>query len=172
MTRKVVLGVGNLLLRDEGVGVHAVQELVKQVLPPDVEVVDGGTAALDLLHVVAGAEKLVVIDALQGGGAPGTLYRLTPGDLGARREHRDVSLHQSDLLDVLEMAARLGMCPPTTIIGVEPGVIEYGLELSPEVAARIPDILALVRSELEATGTETVSCRDRQTGRAIRHEHG
>jgi hydrogenase maturation protease len=149
LTQRVVLGVGNLLLKDDGVGVHVVQKLMERVLPPDVEVIDGGTAAIDLLHFIAGTKRLIVVDALRGGGAPGTIYRLTPEDLEVRREGRGVTLHQSDLLDVLEMAARLGERPPTVIIiGVEPGEIDYGLDLSPGVAGRIPDIIDLVLSEL------------------------
>jgi hydrogenase maturation protease len=144
----LILGVGNLILRDEGVGVHAVRELEKRDLPAHVEVIDGGTYLMDLLNVIQEAERIIVIDALQGGGKPGTVYRVTPDDLMAETE-RTLSLHQVGLLEVLGMVRQLGGEPHAVIIGVEPKEISWGMELTPEVEAKLPRVIDAVFEELK-----------------------
>jgi hydrogenase maturation protease len=147
-TKVVVLGIGNLILRDEGVGVHAVRELEKRDLPAHVEVIDGGTSLMELLPVIQDAERIIVIDALRGGGAPGTVYRVTPNDLMAETE-RTLSLHQVGLLEVLGMVRQLGGEPHAVIIGVEPHEISWGMELTPEVQAKLPRVIDAVFEELK-----------------------
>jgi len=144
----VIIGIGNLILRDEGVGVHAVRELEGRDLPPRVEVIDGGTALMDLLSVIRDAEKIIVIDALKGGGEPGTIYRVCPDDLMAEAEH-PLSLHQVGLLEVLGMARQIGGDPEVVIIGVEPKEISWGMELTPEVEAKLPKVIETVLAELQ-----------------------
>ena len=146
-TKILILGVGNLILRDEGMGVHAVQELEGRKLPPHVEVIDGGTSLMELLPVIQEAERIIVIDALRGGGEPGTVYRLTPDDLMAETE-RPLSLHQVGLLEVLGMARQLGGEPEVVIIGVEPKEISWGMELTPEVKAKLPRVIDAVFEEM------------------------
>lgn len=150
MTEKriVILGIGNLILRDEGVGVHAVRELEGRDLPRGVEVIDGGTATMELLPVIQEAEGIIVIDALKGGGEPGTIYRVCPDDLMAETE-RLLSLHQVGLLEVLGMARQLGGDPQVVIIGVEPKEISWGMELTPEVEAKLPQVIETVLAELQ-----------------------
>jgi hydrogenase maturation protease len=149
MGRKVVLGVGNLLLRDEGVGVHVIRALAGRQVPPDVEVIDGGTAGCDLLPLMSGAEKVVIVDALQGGEPPGAVYRLTPQDFERQASPGIISLHDIGIMDVLKMLELMDGCLPSIVlIGIEPGLIEVGVELTPEVAASIPFILDLVLKEV------------------------
>ncbi|MEJ2068340.1 MAG: HyaD/HybD family hydrogenase maturation endopeptidase [Deltaproteobacteria bacterium] len=143
----LILGVGNLILKDEGVGVHAVRELEGKDLPAHVEVIDGGTYLMDLLSVIQEAERIIVIDALKGGGGPGTIYRVTPDDLMAETE-RALSLHQVGLLEILGMVRQLGGDPHAVIIGVEPKEIAWGMELTPEVAAKLPKVIEMVMEEL------------------------
>ena len=143
----VIIGIGNLILQDGGVGVHAVRELEKRDLPAHVEVIDGGTYLMDLLSVMQEAERIIVIDALRGGGEPGTLYRVTPADLMAETE-RTLSLHQVGLLEVLGMVRQLGGNPQVVIIGVEPKEISWGMELTPEVGAKLPRVIDAVFEEL------------------------
>jgi len=143
----VIIGIGNLILKDEGVGVHAVRELEKMEIPPGVEVIDGGVATMDLLSVIHEAEKIIVIDAIKAGGEPGAVYRVTPEDLINETE-RSFSLHQVDFLDVLGMARQLGGQGEVVIIGVEPKEISWGMELTPEVQAKLPKIIATVFEEL------------------------
>ena len=144
----IIIGIGNLILRDEGVGVHAVRELEGRDLPPRVEVIDGGTALMDLLSVIRDAERIIVIDALKGGGEPGTIYRICPDDLMGETE-QPLSLHQVGLLEVLGMARQLGGDPEVVIIGVEPKEIAWGMELTPEVKAKLPHVIESVLAELQ-----------------------
>ena len=144
----IIIGVGNLILRDEGVGVHAVRALEEQSLPPRVEVIDGGTDTMALLPVFQEAERIIVIDALRGGEKPGTIYRLTPDDLMGETE-RPLSLHQVGLLEVLGMARQLGGEPHVVIIGIEPKEIAWGMELTPEVQAKLPRVVDAVFEELK-----------------------
>jgi hydrogenase maturation protease len=147
-SRVVIIGIGNLILQDEGIGVHAVRALEKLALPPHVEVIDGGTATMELLSVMRDAKRIIVIDALKGGEEPGTIYRLSPEDLVIDAE-RPLSLHQVGLLEVLGMARQLGGNPAVVIIGVEPQAIGWGTELTPVVAARLPQVIEAVLAELE-----------------------
>lgn len=148
--RVLVLGVGNLLLRDEGFGVRVIQEMEERrvPLPPDVTLLDGGTAGFALMNPIAEAEKVVVVDVVKGGGTPGTMYRFDTRELGVKRMPMD-SLHQVDLYQVLEALEAMGERPPqVVVIGCEPKVIEAGLDLSPEVAARLDKAIELVLAEL------------------------
>ena len=150
--RVLILGVGNLLLRDEGIGVHVVQALSEEELPVDVEVVDAGTSALDVLTRIEPVEKMIVVDAVRGGSAPGTIYRFTPEEVQVE-SGVEASLHEIGLMDALNAAKMLGSAPKmTVIIGVEPAAIEWGTELSAEVGARIPEVLERVRAELQDHG--------------------
>jgi hydrogenase maturation protease len=147
----IILGVGNLILKDEGVGVHAVKEIENRGLPEGVEAIDGGTATMDLLSVIHESEKIIVIDALSSGGEPGTIYRCFPEDL-MDADERPLSLHQVELLDVLLMARQLGGNAHVVIIGVEPKEISYGMELTPKVKAAVPKVIQAVFKELEGMG--------------------
>jgi hydrogenase maturation protease len=143
----LILGIGNLILKDEGIGVHAVQALEEQDLPPGVEVIDGGTSTMDLLSVIYESDRIIVIDALKAGGEPGAIYRCLPEDLTATSD-RPLSLHQIGLLDVLGMARQLGGKAAVVIIGVEPKEISWGMELTEEVQAAVPKVIEAVKREL------------------------
>lgn len=148
MGKRVVLGIGNLLMRDDGIGVHAIRALDGR-LPKDVELVDGGTAGCDLLPYMTGAEKIIIIDALQGGGPPGAVYRLTPQDCEEQSLGGTISLHDLGIMVVLHDLELLeGQMPPVVIIGVEPKEIDWGMELTPEVEKSLPRVLELVEREL------------------------
>ncbi len=147
--RILVLGVGNLLLKDEGVGVHVAQRLQGKDLPPHVEVVDGGTAGLDLLDEIEGREKVIVVDTVKAGQPPGTLYRFSSDDAEEQEKSR-LSLHDIDMTDLLRLADLLGVEKPSVVvIGVEAKDIETAsMELSPEVEAQIPKVIELVMKEI------------------------
>jgi hydrogenase maturation protease len=153
-TGVTVLGVGNILLTDEGVGVRVLQELMEtHDFPPGVELVDGGVLGLSLMGVVEAAGRLIVIDAVNLGGAPGDLFRLTWDELTARTRYKD-SLHQIDFVEVMSLLPLIGVDPPpTVIVGVQPADVETtGLALTPGVAAKVPDLTAMVLQELENLG--------------------
>jgi len=147
---RLILGVGNLLLRDEGVGVHVISALRDRELPDDVELWDGGTASFDLLDTLAGRRQVIIIDAVRTGSEPGTIFRFTPEDISARRE-QVTSLHQVGLLEALTVAEHLLDSAPQEVIilGIEPKEIDWGLELSPEVEAAVPKVIELVMEELD-----------------------
>jgi len=147
MSKTLILGVGNLLLKDEGVGVHVAQRMMEMALPQNVEVMDAGTATLDVLPLVDDVDRLIIVDVLKGGGAPGTIYKLIPEDV-MQGKQEPLSLHQIDVLQMLDMCALLGSKPSTVIIGIEPKEIDPAVELSPEVEAAIPRIIELVLEEI------------------------
>jgi hydrogenase maturation protease len=146
----LVLGIGNILLRDEGVGVRVVEAVQRINAPSNVELVDGGTAGLDLLDVVADRRKVIVIDAVQADKEPGTVFRFGADDF-APQGVVTISLHQVGLLETLMAAKHLGCAPRQVVIfGIEPKEMGYGLELSAEVAAVVPKVVELVFAELQA----------------------
>ena len=145
----LILGIGNLLLSDEGVGVHAVRCLAGRQLPPGVAVLDGGTSGADLVDHLEGRDRVVVIDAASGDGPPGTVYRCEAQDL--IEKGRAMSLHEFGLADSLHMAEQLGCAPRRVVVlGVQPATLAPGLELSPNVAAVLPGILKLALEEAAA----------------------
>jgi hydrogenase maturation protease len=141
----VVLGLGNLLLGDEGVGVHAAQALLAgEPLPADV--LDVGTAILDALPALERARKIVVLDAVEAGGPPGSIYRF-PIDQALPRAAL-AGLHGFDLTRALALAGAEEAPREVIVLGVEPSRIEWSLELSPAVAAAMPELLEAVRHEV------------------------
>jgi hydrogenase maturation protease len=155
--RVLVVGVGNILLKDEGVGVHVANRLLEMSLPGDVEVIDGGTAGLDVLLLHEGVDKLVVIDATRAGKKAGTIYRaqLMAGEMEKlsqlfdRRVDSKISLHQIGLIEALAAAEKLNRAPKEiVIIGVEPSEWDYGLELTGPVARNVPEIVKNVLEEI------------------------
>jgi hydrogenase maturation protease len=141
----LILGLGNLLLSDEGVGVHVARALAERELPSDVSVVEAGTAFLDVLPDIEKADRILLIDAMEGGGTPGSVYRV-PFD---QCVHPDMlaSLHGFDMSRVLFMAGN-NRAPEVTVFGVEPARIEWGTELSPVVQRMLPAVEKAILSEL------------------------
>jgi len=151
----LILGIGNILLKDEGVGVHVVERLKTMPLPENVEVLDGGTAGLDLADYIAGRKKLIVIDAVNAGGKPGTLYRLTKENLDIKPK-AIFSFHEIDFLDALHISEVVNSKPEeVVVIGIEPKDMSIGTDLSPEIQERIPRIIELVTSELNIDHSES-----------------
>lgn len=145
----LVLGLGNILLRDEGIGVRVVQTLQSMNLPDHVEALDGATAGLALLDILAERRKLIVVDAVDGEYPPGTVVRMTREDL-APPDGAAVSLHGLGLAEVLKLSERLRISPDEIVIlGVKPARLEYGLELSAELNEMLPRIVELVLDEID-----------------------
>lgn len=151
--RVVVLGIGNTILSDEGVGVRAAEALQAAYhLPDEVEVIDGGTAGMELLGPLSGVDLLVVLDAVKAGGAPGTVVRLADGQVPVFFRTK-LSPHQVSICDVLAGLEFSGDLPKDLVlIGVEPASLELGLELTPTIAARVPEMAAMAAAELLARG--------------------
>ncbi len=157
----MVLGVGNLLFTDEGVGIHAVETLLEQYeFSQNVSIEDGGVLGINLLGIISEADDLIVVDAIRNGGAPGTLYRLEGDDIPKRILAKN-SLHQVDLLEALTLCQALDKVPETVIVGVEPEDIEtLGLELTPPVQEKMGDLIAMVLRELDRLGAGYHEKRD------------
>lgn len=150
----LILGIGNILLKDEGVGVHVVERLKNVNLPPDVEVMDGGVMGLDLLFYIEGRKKVIVIDTAKAGQPPGTLYRFTDNDLEEKKELLRTA-HGVDFSDVINVSRSLGKKPDEVIfIGVEPEDMSEGLELSPRIKEQIPYIIELVMKEINKESSQ------------------
>jgi len=144
----VVLGLGNLLLSDEGVGVQVVNKIRDMGLPPEVKIIDGGTEGFSLLPILMEAERLIIVDAVKGGGSPGSLYRFDLKDCPPFPDPYKTSAHQISFPEVISLARLIGPIPKATVIGVEPKSLEIGMELSSEIQAKIPRIIELVLEEV------------------------
>lgn len=163
----LVLGVGNVIMSDDGVGVRVVQELKREYrFPHCVEVVDGGTLGLDLLPMLEGKSHLIMVDAVETGKRPGTCVRLTGEELPIALETR-LSPHQMGLKDLLAVARLTGSAPTSMVlIGVQPRSIEVDEELSPEVELQVETMKGAVLKELALIGIQARSvahsdaCRD------------
>jgi len=164
----MVLGVGNILLTDEGFGIRVIEKLQEEYdFPENVSVIDGGVLGMNLMSVISEADELIVVDAIQNSGEPGTLYRIDNDDIPQRIRAKN-SLHQIDFLEALTFC-RYGLdkVPQTVIFGVEPQDIETcGLELTPLILSRIDDMTEKVLEHLTSLGihyqkkgaAEHVSC--------------
>jgi hydrogenase maturation protease len=154
-----IIGLGNILLQDEGLGVRAVEALAAEYeLPPELEVVDGGTCGLDLLPFIEGRDRVLFVDAVNFKKAPGHVGVLQGEEIPSLFVIKD-SLHHIGLMDVLAAARLLEIYPPEVcLIGMQPHVIATGLELSEAAQARLPELLALILGKLEEWG---ISCRRR-----------
>jgi len=148
--RIVVIGVGNLLLKDEGIGIHTIKVLQEINLPPDIELVDGGTSP-DLIAYTRVGDKIIIIDAAKAGGEPGSVYRFEPEDLAAGKGTL-TSAHEMGVAENLKLMTLTGNKPrETVIIGIEPKDIDWGTELSPEIQGKLPEIIKVVLREMGLT---------------------
>lgn len=142
-----VIGIGNILLGDEGVGVRIVEELRKRDLPENVEVHDGATSGIALLNFLEDKDKAIIVDAVKGGGEPGTVYQFSISE--ALQKSELVSLHDIDFVTAYQTSKDiLGLTDDITVIGIEPKVIDDGLELSQEIKDAIPQAIELVHQNL------------------------
>lgn len=142
--RILIAGLGNLLLMDDGVGVHAVRELQRDP-PAGVVLAEVGTAVLHALHLLEWADKILALDAIQTGGAPGTIYAFKTDEVD--RGGLKASLHELNFVAALEFM-KSQVKPEIVILGVEPEKIDYGLELTPAVAAALPRLIAAVQEQV------------------------
>ena len=143
----LVLGIGNVLMGDEGVGVHVVRHLEQETIPEGVELLDGGTGSFNLLDPMQLARKVILIDATLDGNSPGTVTRLTPRF--ASDYPRTLAAHDIGLKDLLDSFYLLGQQVNVVLFVVSIGPIhDLGLEMTPEISARVPEIADLVRDEI------------------------
>ncbi len=153
--KAVVLGIGNTILSDEGVGVRAAEALLARYDPPEnVEVIDGGTAGMELLEPLSNLDLLIVLDAVKRGQPAGSVVKLAGQEVPVFFRSK-LSPHQISICDVLASLEFIGDKPKDMVlIGVEPDSLELGLELTPAIAARIPEMVDIAVAELAARGIE------------------
>jgi hydrogenase maturation protease len=156
----LVMGVGNLLLQDEGAGVRAVEEFSRRYeRPAGVELLDGGTSGIELLQYLQGRDVLILMDVVRSGEPCGTLSR-HEGDEVPSLFQKKISPHQLGISDLLATARLMGSMPGKVILyGIEPKTIDTGLELSAEIAGSIGRLTDLVADEIRAQGV-TVTPRE------------
>jgi hydrogenase maturation protease len=149
--RVVVLGVGNTLMRDEGLGVRCIEELERRkMLAADVVVIDGGTSTHELMDDLQNLDMLVIVDAAATGKEPGTIVRLEGSSIPSAFSNK-LSPHQHGINDLLAALTLLGRSPAKLVLfGVEPHTMELGMELSTVVRATIPELCARVAREVRA----------------------
>ncbi|WP_238613443.1 HyaD/HybD family hydrogenase maturation endopeptidase [Candidatus Oscillochloris fontis] len=158
MSKTLLMGLGNILLRDEGIGVRTYERLVERyILPDTVEAIDGGTLGLNLLPYLEDARRVLLIDAVRSGHEPGSIVRLE-GDAIPAALALKMSMHQSGLHDLLAISALRGTTPELIILwGMEPLVMEPGLDLTPPCAAALDALVDHVVGELRDWGVELVA---------------
>ncbi|GFM38368.1 NiFeSe hydrogenase maturation protease [Desulfovibrio psychrotolerans] len=145
----LVLGIGNSLLTDDGVGVFAAEALQKETWPPEVTIMEGGTFTQDIFYLFEGYDRLLVLDVIHGGHEPGTLYTLTENDLVSNESQR-ISIHDIDMLDSLKMCElKNGSRPRMEILGMEPqDITTWNIGLSVPCQERFDTFLELARKEI------------------------
>ena len=144
-----VLGLGNLLLTDEGVGLHVLERLREAPLPPGVELVDGGTGGLDLLSYLQESAQVLVVDAADMRLRPGEHRTFTPDQVRDLAPGADLSLHQTGILGVITLARTLGRCAPVRIVGIQPASLAPGMTLSDTLAQRLDTYVQAVREHID-----------------------
>jgi hydrogenase maturation protease len=148
----LILGVGNLLLKDDGFGVHLINSLKDTPFPGNITLLEAGTVSHQLIPLLRETDQLIVIDVVEAGDTPGALFRFSPDDMHFPSEQK-ASLHQISLIDVLHMAELTGNKPKTVIIAVQPrDVSSWSLELSEELQGVMPRVRELVFEELKKIG--------------------
>ena len=156
-TNILVMGIGNLLLQDEGAGVRAVEEFARKYDTPSyVELLDGGTSGIELLQHLPGRDVLILVDVVRNGKPCGTLSRFEGDDVPSLFQNK-ISPHQLGLSDLLATARLMDAMPKKVILyGIEPKNLDTGLEMSAEVSANIGNLTDLLAGEIRAQGVEVI----------------
>lgn len=157
--KTAILGLGNILLSDEGVGVHAIEELRKAYdFPDDVEIIDGGTMGLDLLPFIEGREKLLIVDAVNLRKEPGTIAIIEDNDIPSFVSAK-LSIHQLGLPDVIHALKLMDIAPPKmTLIGIQPESLETGLGITAALQDKLGELLNAIIDKLNEWGVE-IKCK-------------
>lgn len=150
MKDTVVIGLGNTLLSDEGIGMHVVHRLIESgKMPVNVECVEMGSGGFRVIHAIAGRRRAVFVDCARMGEKPGALKRFEPAKAKSRKKLPGFSLHEGDLLSILDTARLAVTCPDDIVIfGIEPASTAIGENLSPALAARMDEYVAALMAEV------------------------
>lgn len=145
----LILGLGNLLQGDDGVGCRVAQELEKRALSDTIQVIDGGTPGIGLLNLLEGHQRAMIIDAAEMGIIPGEFKRLRAEDVLRAGAAQRISLHHTGITDTLALARELRIpLPEIVFFGVQPALIDWADGLSPQVQAAVPHVIDAILSEI------------------------
>jgi len=150
-----VIGLGNLMRGDDGVGVRVTQMLMSRDLPDGVQVVDGSTRGLGLVSLMEGWQRVILVDAADVGQAPGRFVRFTPQEAQLLGQDQHLSAHEAGLRDALLLANALNLLPEEIVIyGVQPASLDWEDRLSPQVEATVPVLVGSILDELQANAAD------------------
>jgi hydrogenase maturation protease len=145
MKKVLILGIGNTLHRDDGIGVHIVNRMQDDgiALPENVEVMDGGTAGFDLIPLMQGKDRIVIVDALKSDDEPGSVYRFDAGHLRVKKSV--FSLHETGIAEVLKTLRLMGDNPEVEIVGIVPSdITTMDIGISDSVARSVPKAIEII----------------------------
>lgn len=146
----LILGIGNILMADDGVGIRVIERLRGIPLPAEVELVDGGTSGADLIDILAERRKAIVIDAIDVGAKPGTVIRYA-GDSWSEHARQALSLHEVGLGQAMSMVKLIGVAPQEMVVfGIQVQRIEPSLELSAPVTEAVASLVRHILAEIES----------------------
>lgn len=148
----LIIGIGNVLMKDEGIGIHAIHKLVEKnfILSPEIEIIDGGTMGLGILEYMKDKNMIIIIDAVDFKQAPGTIYKFNFNSIKNYKKHPEYSMHQIDILDTINILHTLyNHFPDIIVIGMQPFDISFGLQLSEVAQNKLDELLELVIHELQ-----------------------
>ncbi len=140
-----VIGIGNILMGDEGVGIAVIEELRRRGIKADIY--DCGTMGIDILNTISDYDKVIVVDAVRGFGKPGDVVKIRPEELGGKRVA--LSMHDVDFVKTLEIAGMFMDLPEIVVVGIEVERVEMGFELSESVRKAIPKAVEVILREIE-----------------------
>jgi hydrogenase maturation protease len=171
LPRTLVIGLGNPLRGDDGVGVRVIQQLASVQLPPDVEVMDGGTQGLGIVNAFEGRQRVILVDATDMGASPGCVARFTLEQALLIGADEHLSIHAAGLRDALLLAQALDMLPDELVVfGVQPANTEWRTGLSSAVEAVLPHLVAALLAEMgESHQPSKPSALDTPSGSSSRH---
>ena len=150
MGKVLIIGFGNILMSDDGAGIHLIQNLLQQPLPSEAELLDGGVNSFAALAEMKNAKMGILIDAMSAGGKPGDIYRLTAEQLDNQPCQKFLSVHDFSLLDSLRLAKKMDELPPVIIYGIEPAITDLGMELSAPVKLAVEAVIAKIMEDLRS----------------------
>lgn len=145
-----IIGFGNKYRSDDGIGIRIIEELEKLDFFKNTEIIDGGTSGTDLIFLVKGCKKIIIIDAVDTGGDTKDIVNIKVNDIEEfiKKDYKSLSLHDLNLADVLRLIKALKIDTDISIIGIKPRSIDFGDRLSPEVEEKIPEIISEIKKEI------------------------
>jgi len=148
--RLLVVGMGNVLRSDDGVGVHVVRQLAQEQIPPGVATMDIGIRGHALFDLAGDVPAVLIVDAARMGLEPGSARAFGPESLTENEGSGALSVHSVSFTEILQLADLQGVRSRIRFLGVEPASVEYGLQMSPTVQIRLDDIVRKTLTEVDS----------------------